>query len=192
MDLMTPRIGLPGGRGGGAGREPRGDADRPRRWPWLLVGLLVALVLAWVFVAEPVRVPSSSMRPTLLPGDQVLVDKVTYRLREPRRGELVVFHPPVGDGLALKRVVALPGDRVGLRDGVLFVSGRPVREGYVDYGSVDGTFFGPVTVPAGHVFVMGDQRANSEDSRAYGAVPEDDVVGRAVLVLWPPGRAGVP
>jgi signal peptidase I len=167
--------------------------DLPRRrWWWTLGALLAALVLAWVFLAEPMRVPSSSMRPTLLPGDQVLVDKVTYRFREPTRGDLVVFHPPEGGGLVLKRVVALPGDRVGLRDGVLVVNGQEVRETYVDHESVDGSFFGPVTIPSGRIFVLGDQRANSEDSRAYGPVPLDDVVGRADLVLWPPGRVGVP
>jgi len=137
------------------------------------------------------RVPSSSMSPTLLPGDQVLVDKVTYRLREPNRGELVVFHSPVG-GLALKRIVALPGDRVGVRDGVLFVNGRRVREPYVDHASVDGTFFGPVTVPAGRIFVLGDRRANSVDSRDYGAIPDGDVVGRAAFIMWPPRRVGIP
>jgi signal peptidase I len=192
MDVMSPKIRLSGGRGKGVGREPREEASPSRRWPWLLVAVLAALVLAYAFVAEPMRVSSSSMRPTLLPSDQVLVDKVTYRLREPRRGELVVFHPPVGGGLALKRVVALPADRVGVRDGVLFVNGRPVREAYVDYESVDGTFFGPVTVPDGRIFVLGDRRANSEDSRAYGSVPEDDVLGQAAFVMWPPGRAGVP
>jgi signal peptidase I len=154
--------------------------------------LLVAVVLAWVFLAEPMRVSSTSMRPTLVPGDRVLVDKVTYRFRDPRRGELVVFHPPVGGGLALKRVVALPGDRVGVRDGVLVVNGRQVQESYVDHESVDATYFGPVIVPTGRIFVMGDRRANSEDSRVYGPVPQDDILGRAELVVWPPGRVGSP
>ena len=189
---MSSKVGLPGGCGQGVGRAPREDAGPRRRWWWATGVLLVFLVLAYVFVAEPMRVSSSSMSPTMLAGDQVLVDKVTYRFREPRSGELVVFHPPVGGGLALKRVVALPGDRVGVRDGVLFVNGRRVRETYVDHESVDGTYFGPVTVPAGRIFVMGDHRENSEDSRAYGPVPEEDVLGRAVLVVWPPGRIGTP
>jgi signal peptidase I len=189
---MSSKVGLPGGRGKGVGRAHREDARPHRRWAWMMGVLVITLVLAYVFVAEPMSVSSSSMRPTMLPGDQVLVDKVTYRFREPRRGELVVFHPPVGGGLALKRVVALPGDRVGVRDGVLFVNGRPVREGYVDHESVDASFFGPVTVPAGHLFVLGDQRANSEDSRVYGPIAQEAVLGRAGFVVWPPGRVGTP
>lgn len=180
----------PGGPGARVPGSPSnaGRARGARPWLWLL-GLLLALMLGHIFVVEPMRVPTDSMRPTLVPGEHVLVDKVTYRLHSPRRGELVVFELPDG-GLALKRVIGLPGDRVAIRDGVLFVDGRRVQEGYVDYESVDGTFFGPLTVPRGQVFVLGDRRANSEDSRAFGPVPLVRVVGRAVCVVWPPRRLG--
>jgi signal peptidase I len=158
-------------------------------WAWVVLVLLLVLIPARVFVAEPMRVPSSSMRPTLLPGEHVLVDKVTYRLRAPRRWELVVFKLPGGE-LGLKRVVGLPGDRVALRDGALFIDGRRVEEPYVDYESVDGTFFGPVSVPPDRLFVLGDRRANSEDSRNFGPVSLGNVVGRAVFVIWPLGHLG--
>jgi signal peptidase I len=166
-------------------RRPIGS----RTWPRVALIALLAVIPVRLFVAEPVRIPSSSMRPTVVAGEHVLVDKLTYRLRVPRRWELVVFDLPGGE-LGLKRVVGLPGDRVALRDGALVVDGRRVEENYVDYESVDATFFGPVTVPRGHLFVMGDRRANSEDSRDFGPVPLADVVGQAVLVVWPPENVG--
>jgi signal peptidase I len=140
------------------------------------------------FAAEPMRVSSTSMVPTFRSGDQVLVDKLAYREDQPRRGDLVVF-----DGSPdrlLKRVVAIPGDEVGSEGGVLVVNGRPVEEPTVDRRQVDGSYFGPEQVPAGTVFVLGDNRANSVDSRSIGPVPVTDLVGRIVLLLWP--RPGVP
>jgi signal peptidase I len=86
----------------------------------------------------------------------------------------------------------LAGDRVGLEDGVLVVNGRRVREGYADPEAIDSVYFGPVTVPAGRVFVLGDNRANSQDSRDFGAVPTKNIMGRAIARVWPPGRWGTP
>jgi signal peptidase I len=157
---------------------------RPRRGLVLLVavGLLIA---ALTLVAEPVRVASGSMSPTYQAGDEVLVDKATHRSDHPQRDDVIVFTSPGSGELMIKRVAALAGDRVGLADGVLVVNGERVRESYVDYGSVDGVYFGPVRVPAGHVFVLGDDRANSVDSRSFGALPASAIVGRVVLRLWP-------
>jgi signal peptidase I len=128
------------------------------------------------------------MAPTLHDGDQVLLDKVTYRLRPPRVGEVVVVEPPGDEPLAVKRVVALGGSDVGLEDGVLVVDGVARREPELDLAGVDGVYFGPVTVPEGTVFVLGDNRGESVDSRSYGPVPLRDVVGRVVVRLWPPAR----
>jgi signal peptidase I len=152
------------------------------------LALIVALVLVRTFVAEPFRIPSQSMEPTLAPGDQALVDKLSGH--SPHRGELVAFHAPRGGDVLLKRVVAVGGDTVGLEDGVLVVDGRHIRESFVDYPSVDSVYFGPVRVRPGTVFVMGDNRANSEDSREFGAVPTDRIIGRAVARIWPPERWG--
>ncbi|QIN79374.1 signal peptidase I [Rubrobacter marinus] len=140
------------------------------------------------FVAEPFLIPSGSMSPTLEPGDRVLAAKSAYRLTEPGRGDLAVFED--GGGAVIKRVVGLPGDEISVEDGVLVVNGEFVREPYVDYGLTDSSFFGPETVPEGHVFVMGDNRSNSLDSRTTGPVPEEDLLGRAVLRFWPVERAG--
>jgi signal peptidase I len=156
----------------------RGHALLARCWP--LVVLAVPVVV-WAFVAEPLRVASVSMEPSLRAGDHVVLDKLSYRLHPPRRDDLIVFHRP-GDGdLVVKRVVGVAGDTVAVEDGVLVVNGTRRREPYVDRATVDSVYFGPVTVPPDHVFAMGDNRAESIDSRAHGPIPVTSVVGR---VAW--------
>jgi len=150
--------------------------------------LVVLLVIVKVFVAEPFRIPSASMEPTLRPGDQALVDKLGGR--SPRFGDLVAFRAPRTREILLKRVVGVAGDTVGLEDGVLVVDGRRIHEAYADPKAIDSVYFGPVKVRPGRVFVLGDNRANSEDSRDFGAVPTDRIIGRAVARVWPPGRWG--
>lgn len=160
---------------------------------FLLVALAaVFLVFGFVrpFVAEPFGITTDSMDPTLRAGDSVLAAKFAYRLAEPRRGDVVLFEAPNDGAPTIKRVVGIPGDTVAVRDGVLFVNGEKRWEGYVDYGLTDSTFLGPTDVPEGHVYLMGDNRANSLDSRSYGPVPEADLLGRVPLRLWPLDRAG--
>ncbi|GGK33180.1 signal peptidase I [Pilimelia terevasa] len=173
---MTPPADLPRAAAGG-GRPRR----RPRRW--LAAGAAVAAGAALVLatrgvVAEPVRVESASMAPTLEVGQRVLMDKVSIRLLPPRRSELVVFRGPADGALTLKRVVGVAGDEVSIEDAQLVVNGAKVDEPYVDLASVDGLYYGPVRVPDGMVLVLGDNRAQSVDSRAYGPVPLDAVRGR--------------
>ncbi len=148
---------------------------------------LVVLVALALFALQPIRVHADSMRPTLESGDQIIVDRLSLVLRGPHRGELVVANSPNG-GLVVKRVAALGGDAVGIEDGVLVVNGKPLRETYVDYGTVDGSYYGPIDVPPGEVFLLGDNRGNSEDSRDFGPVREDDVVGRVLVRIWPVTR----
>ena len=136
-------------------------------------------------VLEPRVVTSASMEPTLHVGSTVLVDKLTPHLSGPRIDDLVVFHSPDDGGDAVKRVVAVAGQTVALRDAVLHVDGVAVDEPQVDLSRIDGTWFGPVTVDAGAVFVLGDSRAGSIDSRIYGSVPLEDIEGRVVATLWP-------
>jgi signal peptidase I len=173
-----------------AAPAPPAQAKRRRRPSGVAVGvaLIVAIVVLKVFVVEPFRIPSESMEPTLEPGDQALVYKRSGK--PPHRGDLVVFHAPKTGELLLKRVVAVGGDTVGLEDGVLVVNRRKVREPFVDYRSIDSVYFGPVEVRPGTVFVMGDNRANSEDSRDFGAIRTGSIIGRAVARVWPPGRWG--
>jgi signal peptidase I len=166
-----------------------------------LLQLLLCLVLVFgvvkPFVVEPFYIPSPSMVPTLEIGDRVLVNKFVYRFSDPQRGDIIVFRSVAEGGVDLiKRVVGLPGDKVELRHGQVFLNGRRQNEPYVvNKPCVSGRpktcSYGPVTVPEGHYFVMGDNRANSEDSRFIGPVPKKTIVGEAFLRLWPPGRVGL-
>jgi signal peptidase I len=156
----------------------------------VLAFALAAVAAVWVFVAEPVKIPSGSMAPTLRPGDHVVVDKLAYRTGEAHRGQLAVLHEPGSGELVLKRIVAVAGDTVGIEDGELVVNGRHPVEPYADPKSIDSEYFGPVTVRRGTVFVLGDNRANSLDSRDFGLVPTADLVGRATARIWPASRWG--
>jgi signal peptidase I len=160
-----------------------------------LIILLVsfALVFGFVrpFVVEAFYIPSESMVPTLKVGDRVLVNKFIYRFSEPARGDIVVFKSVEGgDEDLIKRVVGVPGDEISVRNGRLLVDGEPQKEPYVNKRYPDRSFSAPMTVPEGHVFVMGDNRTNSQDSRVFGPVPEKNIEGEAFLRFWPPDRIG--
>ena len=148
------------------------------------VGVLVALR---AFVVSPVRVDGSSMAPTLRSGDVVLVAAVQRTPESVERGELVVLAEP-GGGRSVKRVVGLPGERVTLRDGVLEVDGSPLDEPYLHPRRLDGVFTALVVVPSDAVYVLGDNRTASLDSRTHGPVSLDRVDGRVLLRLWPAWR----
>jgi signal peptidase I len=166
--------------------DPTIRSHRSRAYLLAAVALVVLIALpVRAYVAEPFAIPSESMAPTLRPGDHVLVEKLSYRFGSPRRGDLVVFRSPDGGALAVKRIVGLAGDRVAIEDGLLAIDGHVQREPYVDHATVDSVFFGPVVVPRGDVFVMGDNRADSHDSRDYGAVPRQSLIGRVLTTLWP-------
>ena len=168
----------------------RSSASERRRNAPLVLGVVAVLALLALraFVAEPFRIPSESMAPVLQPGDQALVTKIGGA---PRRGDLVAFHASRTGDIMLKRVVAVGGDTVGLEDGVLVVNGRRPAEPYVaDPDAIDSVYFGPVRVAKGSLFVLGDNRGNSEDSRDFGTVPADRVIGRATARVWPPSRWG--
>ncbi len=219
---MTGPPGLRAERNGGLRAERHGagviDSDR-ERWTFLAfvreIGLLVvtALVIAVVvktFVAQAFYIPSGSMLPQLQINDRVVVSKMSYRLHDPRRGDIVVFDAPGGEpkdtsplperavrtviqsiGLSppstdeyIKRVVALPGERVEAHDGKVLVDGQELVEPYLPPGVTTSTFVA-VVVPPETVFVLGDNRANSSDSRVFGPVPQSTVVGRAFARVWP-------
>src|SRR3712207_6054438 len=137
----------------------------------------------------------------LLTFDQqvrLLVNKLAYDLNDPERGDIALFENQQGgkDPL-IKRVIGLPGETLELRDGKVYVDGDPLEEPYLERdpckpGYPKTCSFGPVTVPRNHYFMMGDNRTHSLDSRFFGPVPEDDVVGEALVRFWPPGRAGGP
>ncbi len=173
-----------------------GPGDRLRGVLPLLGWLLLALLLRWL-VLEPRWIPSGSMLPTLQLQDRILVQKVGPRLGLPLRpGTIVVFHPPPAllaagydpSAALIKRVVAVAGDVVAVHDGRLIRNGRPVEPDWAREG-IDYTL-APLTVPDGHVLVLGDNRNASLDSHLWGPLPEQEVLGTAVWRYWPPQRFG--
>jgi signal peptidase I len=153
-----------------------------------------ALVFGFVrpFVVEAFWIPSGSMIPTLQINDRVLVNKFIYRFTEPERGDVVVFQSVDDpDTELIKRVVAIPGDRISVRSGRLIVNGERQREPFTNKKFPDRSFFAPTTIPKGHVFVMGDNRANSQDSRVFGPLPKKNIEGEAFLRFWPLDRIGL-
>ena len=161
----------------------------------VILSLAFALVFGFVrpFVLEAFYIPSESMVPTLEVGDRVFVNKFGYRIGEPERGDIVVFRSVEGgEEDLIKRVVAVPGDRVRVRDGVLRVNGEPQEETYVNDGRPrDRGSYGPTRLSEGEVFVMGDNRGNSRDSRFFGPVPLENIEGEAFASFWPPSRIGL-
>lgn len=151
---------------------------------WLLVPLAM-LLLGRLYVVEPLVIATGSMEPTLSAGEHVLVNHLTGQARV---GDVVLLRAPDGE-LMVKRVVATAGQRVALRDGRLVVDGTRRVEPYSDPEALDSVYFGPVRVPAGSVFVLGDRRSGSRDSRIFGSVPLEDVEGKVVAVVWPVSRA---
>lgn len=174
-------------------------AERRRSFlEWLLaigLAILAALVIK-TFLIQAFVIPSSSMEPTLVPSDRVLVSKLNYQVGEIRRGDVLVFQNPdwrEGDPKQLiKRVVGLPGDVIEGADGGVVINGVLLDEPYLDVGSDRSTtdFFDQQVVPDGTVFVMGDNRRNSKDSRIFGPVDQDDIVGQAFFRIWRPNRIG--
>jgi signal peptidase I len=168
----------------------------------LPVILLISFALVFGFVrpvvASPFYVGSESMVPTLQVWDRILINKLAYDIEGPERGDIVLFRDPEGgEEPLIKRVVGVPGDKIAVRGGKLFLDGEPQKEPYVAGKTCiryqpKTCSFGPVTIPKGHIFVMGDNRAHSYDSRFFGPVPEEALIGEALFRFWPPGRAGSP
>ena len=187
MSVAAPAADAAGGAASAAAAHPHARRSRLLTVAAVLAVLVVAVRL---LAAEPFEIPSDSMAPTLRPGDHVLVDKLAYKGGEPARGDLAVFHEPGTGTILLKRVVAVEGQVVGLEDGVLVVDGRRQDEPWSDPDLIDSIYFGPVRVPPGAVFVLGDNRRDSRDSRRFGAVHTREMIGRARARIWPPSRWG--
>jgi signal peptidase I len=224
LQLVAGRaVDLASGRGsrGGAAAVAAGRRELQRGRFLREIGLLLIVALLAIAVktfALPIfKIPSVSMEPTLRKGDRVLVNRVSYPLYQPRRGDVVVFTDPRGvaaeggtlskvwhsvarllgfygmsDSDFIKRVIGLPGEIVSIRRGIVFINGRPLREGYLSR-TPDLRSYGPIRVPEGTFFVLGDNRTQSNDSRfGLGMIPGRNLVGRAILIVWPPRRAGPP
>jgi signal peptidase I len=164
-------------------------------WREVIETVLYALILAMIirtFLIQAFWIPSGSMIPTLEPGDRVLVLKFWYHLPKisPKRGQIVVFKYPVDPKRDfVKRLIGLPGDTVEIKDGRVFINSREIAEPYVVYP--DNFSMAPELVPAKSYFCLGDNRANSQDSRFWGFVRQDFMKGPAVFRYWPPSRIGL-
>lgn len=152
----------------------------------------VAVFLLRGFVVQLFTVSSGSMRPTLLPKDSVLVNRLTYRLHPPRRGDMIVFRFPQADGRDfVKRVIGLPGDVVEEKDGRFWVNGKPLHPPYANSSSAGDTAMLNMAsrqIPPGQLFVLGDNRDASLDSRFWGAVDQSQVVGKVMVIFWSRGE----
>lgn len=201
---------------------PQAVEEQPAKhrpfWRELPVLIVVAFVIALLlksFVLQAFYIPSASMEETLLIGDRVLVEKVSYRVSEPGRGDVVVFEKELGGALPadeetrsplekitdsfkglfgfptgteqdfIKRVIAVGGDTVKGEGGKVILNGETIDEPYLAEG-IETSSFEPFEIPEGFIFVMGDNRGNSDDSRNFGPVSSDTVVGRAFILIWPP------
>jgi signal peptidase I len=162
--------------------------------------VLIALALAFltrVFIAEPRYIPSESMFPTLITGDRLVVEKVAYKFHAPDQGDIIVFQPPeklriLGyekNQAFIKRAIAKGGETVAVKDGIVYVNNQPLAEKYIAAPPAYDLI--PVTVPKGKLFVMGDNRNNSNDSHVWGFLPAENVIGHAVFRFWPLNRIGI-
>lgn len=153
-----------------------------------IVPAIVIALLIHVFLAQATRVYGQSMEPNLHTNMRLVVEKVSYKLRSPERSDIVVLRLHPGDDLLIKRVVGLPGDEVAIHDGQVFINGEALEESYLNQETRGN--LAPRVVPPLHVFVMGDNRRASNDSRSFGPVHMDNILGRAWFAYWPPGDIG--
>jgi signal peptidase I len=179
----------------GRNRFEKGKSSAVKEWSAIVVIALLVAFLVRTFVVQAFWIPSASMFPTLKIGDRLLVEKITPSVRDIHRREIIVFERPEGVDPKIKdlikRVIGLPGDSVEGRDHKVFINGVALTEPYLPKDVVPtADDFGPVRVPIDSYFVMGDNRANSYDSRSWGTVARHQVVGRAVIRIWPIGSFG--
>lgn len=164
----------------------------------IVLPIIIALVIVVIlrhFVIGMYFVPSGSMIPTLQLNDHVVVTKFSYKIQEPKRGDIIVFKYPPNEEQGLKevfyvkRLIGLPGETLEIKDNKVIINGESIEE---DYVSADTNMpdYGPITIPMESYFAMGDNRNHSSDSRIWGYVPEHDLIGKAQLIYWPLNRIG--
>ncbi len=202
----APEAGGESGDEGLTGGSSKGGGYRwVIEWAVILMAVLLCTVLLRTYVVQSFYIPSPSMVPTLQVGDRIMVNKLSYDLHEVHRGDIVVFkRPPLETqnfADLVKRVIGLPGETISTQDGHVYIDGKLLNEPWLPPGPSSYTgalpddqhpqfnMPGPVTIPAGEYFVMGDNRTDSEDSRYFGPIPKALIVGRAMAVVWPLSQA---
>lgn len=187
----------------------RNNASRQAiEWGILIAAALIIAVVIKTFLFQPFYIPSASMEPTLHINDRIFVNKLSYRMHDVHRGDILVFTTPPGEDASsvkdyIKRVIALPGETVEGRDGAVWVDGRRLDEPYINHGTpvsagecrnidnLGSTGFTKQVIPPGYVWVMGDNRCDSSDSRKFGPIKVSSIVGRAFFRIWPLSRLGL-
>ncbi len=207
---VVPDDSVIGGGGGVPSEQVASDAGPARKgggyrwvleWAIILMAVLICTVLLRTYVVQSFFIPSPSMYPTLQVGDRIMVDKLSYHLHSVHRGDIVVFkRPPLEQQDfpdLVKRVIGLPGETISAKDGHVYIDQKLLAEPWLPPGAGSYTgalpgdpnqqfnLPGPVVIPAGEYYVMGDNRTDSEDSRFFGPIPQSLIVGRAVAVVWP-------
>lgn len=163
----------------------------------LIIAIILVFGLIRPFIAQAFFIPSPSMEPTLQVGDRLLVNKMVYRFREPKRGDIIVFRAAAyvsQDGKEhdlVKRVIGLPGDKVEVKDNTLYLNGKRQSANYTMDGDYLDYEMPPVKVQKGRLFVMGDNRNDSYDSHCWGQLERKRVIGKAQLMFWPLNRIGI-
>lgn len=170
--------------------QPEPVVEQPANWKRFFLDILETIILAVVLyfginaVSARVRVDGFSMRPTLQDGEYILVNKLAYKTGEPHRGDIIVFIFPVNPQEDLiKRVIGLPGETVSVHNGIVSINGAPLSEAYI---ASPPAYDGDWVVPDGQLFVLGDNRNDSRDSHQWNFLPIENVIGKAVLIYWPP------
>ncbi|GIP36788.1 signal peptidase I [Paenibacillus sp. J31TS4] len=176
--------------------EPKEASVKNEVWEWvkaLVIAAVLVFLIRW-FVFAPFIVDGPSMEPNFYTGERLIVSKIVYTFREPKRGEVVVFHAPAGRDY-IKRVIGLPGETVKIANNKIYINNEELKEPYLveavnnalTNGEMYNRDFPETKVPEGSVFVLGDNRLNSQDSRAasVGSVPFNKIVGRADVIFWP-------
>ncbi len=163
----------------------------------VVVFAIAIFLFIYLLVLQPHKIKGDSMQPNFPDGEFLLTDKVTYRFGEPKRGDVVVFEAPVAPGEEyIKRIIGLPGERVSVKAGKVYVNDKLLNETYLKSTvyTLGGAFLSDgqvVTVPPNQYLVFGDNRPASSDSRAWGFVPKQKITGRAWVIYWPPEKTGV-
>jgi signal peptidase I len=166
--------------------------EQKEDWKRFALDILETIVLAVILyfginaVSARVRVDGFSMNPTLQNGEYILVNRLAYKTGQPERGDIIVFSYPADEGQDLiKRVIGLPGETVKIGDGAVTINGQQLQEPYI---AQDPMYFGEWPVPEGFLFVLGDNRNDSRDSHQWGLLPIENVIGKSVLIYWPPAE----
>jgi len=170
--------------------QPETQPEKSENWKHFALDILETIILAVILyfginaLSARVRVDGFSMIPTLQDGEYVLVSRLSYKTGEPQRGDIIVFSFPADQRQDLiKRVIGLPGETISIKDRVVSVNGKPLTEAYI---ADEPVYAGEWTVPEGNLFVLGDNRNDSKDSHQWNFLPLENVIGKAILIYWPP------